>query len=406
MDSKLTQKLLADQNELSNGKSQLCGYFDGPIRNIFLLAMAWALTLTTSTLLTTIGPLSVQSLGASDSLSAFAVGTFLLGAAVSSVPSARLFALYGRFIGFSVGCLCQCIGSILGAVAMKFRILELAYLGCFSIGLGQGLGQFYRFAAVEVSPPEYKSRAITYVLSGGILAAFLGPITANNTATLESPDYIGSYIIIALIGLLNLITVYFVQFPKPVKKLVVSQISSDESVNSLNFRDNNAQFIVNNLPQERSVLEIITQPLFIVSCAVATLAHTIMVMLMSDVTLAMTKDNFSLSSTSLVMELHFFSMFGPGFITGKLIGKYGSFQIAAAGAVVSLGAAVLFLLGTNAWNYFSGMILLGIGWNFSFSAGTVMLTDCYKVLSILICIYHNVIKFWMYSLTKLLNSKR
>lgn len=39
-----------------------------------MLALAWALTLTTSTLLTTVGPLSSKELGASDSLASFTVG--------------------------------------------------------------------------------------------------------------------------------------------------------------------------------------------------------------------------------------------------------------------------------------------------------------------------------------------
>jgi hypothetical protein len=74
-------------------------------------------------------------------------------------------------LGFSVGCLCQCIGSATGAIAINFKRLELIYIACFFVGLGQGLGQFYRFSAVEISPDDMKSRAVTYVLSGGILAA-------------------------------------------------------------------------------------------------------------------------------------------------------------------------------------------------------------------------------------------
>ncbi len=70
-----------------------------PFWNISFLAIAWALTLTTSTLLTTIGPLSAQSLGASNSFATFTIGVFLIGAAVSSVPSAQLFGTYGRFKG-------------------------------------------------------------------------------------------------------------------------------------------------------------------------------------------------------------------------------------------------------------------------------------------------------------------
>lgn len=390
MSSKLQERLLpdsSDQLSTSDAKSNDKISSADPrkdakvIKNIVLLALAWALTLTTSTLLTTIGPLSSVELGASNSLAAFAVGVFLLGAAASSVPSASLFAKYGRFYGFSLGCLCQMAGSFIGATAIALKLLPFIYLGCFFVGLGQGLGQFYRFSAIEVSPPELKSKAITYVLSGGVIAAFLGPICADNTADLvEGNKFIGSYLIIALIGLLNEVTICFVDFPKPNRlsstseKVVAHSPSRNqsESVERMSFKSASAQ-------EYRTLGQIVTQPLFILSCFVATVAHTIMVMLMSDVTLAMSDYGYSLKATSLVMELHFFSMFGPGFISGKLIMVYGSFVIALIGGLIFGASAAVFLIGTSSWNFYLGMILLGIGWNFSFSAGTVMLTDSYKV---------------------------
>lgn len=152
-----------------------------PYWNIFFLALAWALTLTTSTLLTTIGPLSAKYLGATDALSSFTIGVFLLGAAVSSVPSSFLFRRLGRSGGFSVGCFCQIVGSSFGYIAMSSEIVPLLFIGCFFIGLGQGLGQFYRFSAVELSPESLKTSAVTYVLSGGIIAAFCGPLAANGS---------------------------------------------------------------------------------------------------------------------------------------------------------------------------------------------------------------------------------
>lgn len=141
-------------------------WHESPYWNIVLLALAWALTLSTSTLLTTVGPLSAKELDQSNSLAAFTIGVFLIGAAVSSVPSGWLFRNYGRFWGFSLGCFFQLVGSMLGALAILTEQAAWLYLGCFAIGLAQGLGQFYRFSAVEVTPPRLKSRAVTYVLSG------------------------------------------------------------------------------------------------------------------------------------------------------------------------------------------------------------------------------------------------
>ena len=87
--------------------------------------------------LQTIGPLSARYLGASDFLAPFTIGVFLIGAAVSSVPSGPLFRKYGRFGGFTCGCICQIVGSIFGLLGIAVNSIAFLYLGCFFAGLAQ-----------------------------------------------------------------------------------------------------------------------------------------------------------------------------------------------------------------------------------------------------------------------------
>jgi MFS family permease len=105
--------------------------------DIIKLAICWALTLTTSTLLTTVAPLAANEIGVGDSLASFTVGCFLIGATVSSVPSGWLFRKYGRFGGFTVGCAFQLAGSILGSFGMTIESPPWVFMGCFTVGLGQ-----------------------------------------------------------------------------------------------------------------------------------------------------------------------------------------------------------------------------------------------------------------------------
>jgi MFS family permease len=203
----------------------------------------------------TIGPLAAKEIGASDTLAPFTIGTFLIGAAVSSVPSGKLFKAYGRYWGFAFGCLCQLAGSAVGSFAMIVDSLVLLFIGCFCVGLGQGLGQFYRFAAVEVASEKNSSKAVTYVLTGGVLAAFLGPMTANFTKNIVSHDYFGSFLSMGLIGLMNWGVVALVNFP------------SNKATGQVMLR----------LRKSRPIGEIISQPIFIISCTIATIAHTVMV---------------------------------------------------------------------------------------------------------------------------------
>ena len=262
--------------------------------DITKLALCWALTLTTSTLLTvsvssnpssdglksvsicswlvcctllslsshhiylqTVGPLAAKEIGANDTLAPFTIGTFLIGAAASSVPSGKLFKAYGRYWGFAFGCACQLAGSALGAFAMISESLPLIFIGCFCVGMGQGLGQFYRFAAVEVASEDHKSKAVTFVLTGGVLAAFLGPTSANYTKDFFSDVYAGSFLSMGVIGLLNWAVVALVNFPE-------TEASGDG---------------VARVRKSRPLREICSTPIFILSCTVATIAHTVMVSL-------------------------------------------------------------------------------------------------------------------------------
>jgi len=51
----------------------------------------------------------------------------------------------------------------------------------------------------------------------------------------------------------------------------------------------------------------------------------------------------------------------------------------AAGAVLLLGSAAIVLVGIEFWNFYAGLILLGLGWNFLYIGATSLLTETYKL---------------------------
>ena len=269
------------------------------IKNIATLAICWALTLTTSTLLTTIGPLSAEELGSNSALSPFTIGIFLIGAAVSSVPSGWLFRRYGRSGGFQLGCFCQVSGSLVGVVAMYSSTLSLVFISCLLVGFGQGIGQFYRFCAVEISPADFKERAVSYVLSGGVLAAVFGPVSAAYSDTMFSERYTGSFVVMAAIGLVNLTLLSLVRFPS----------TQPASIGLPNPS-------ISGFAVGRSLSSIVSSPDFILSCTIATVSHTVMTMVMSNCAISMNERDFSFADQSWVMMGHFLAMFSPGFYTG------------------------------------------------------------------------------------------
>jgi len=282
-------------------------------------------------------------------------------------------------------------------VSMQQDSTNLLLIGCLFVGLGQGIGQFYRFSATELTPDKLKARAVTYVLTGGVLAAFLGPVTAAASRNLFEVDYVGSFFAIALIGVANTFVVLAVNFPKftfcaegkkdedvAYSALADREADADDNRAVATANADNANAAAASTPvstlaaPRRSLYTIISQPLFIISCLIPTSAHTMMVMLMSSVTLAMLTSGFSFQQSSMVMVLHFLAMFSPGFVTGTLIGLYGALAVSICGGLLFACSTLTMWAGESLYNYIFGMILCGVGWNFSFSAGTVMLMGSYQ----------------------------
>jgi MFS family permease len=257
-------------------------------------------------------------------------------------------------------------------IALYFQIQFLLYVCCLFVGLGQGLGQFYRFSAIEVAPDHFKARAVTFVLSGGVVAAILGPLFGEVTIYTLSPDYFLSFAVMLGLGLVNQITISLVRFPP-----LIQSISESENKYKEIPLDN--LLLKKPIQYNQSVIEICKRPSFYISCIVSTFAHTIMVILMGCVTLAMKKNGYDSLITTIVLSLHFLSMFGPGFITGYLLTFFGPLIVAFSGGILYLISLSILASGETEVNFFLGMVFLGIGWNFSFSAGTLMLSSSYKV---------------------------
>ena len=341
------------------------------LTNLLLLALCWACTLSASTLLTSIGPFAAEAAGASTALAPLAIACFLFGAAFASIPSAWIFKRCGRRSGFLIGCAFMVAAGATGAVGLEVETLELVYVSTFLAGLAQGFGQFYRFAAMEVCTPTRKPFAVTLVLSGGVLAAFAGPQLAIRTRHLLSDscgchEYMGSFVMVGVIGVVNAVVTASVRYAPP-------GAGSARATPLLRTRAEEEAPPPPEVPLHRLML----QPRCMVAVAVATVAHTSMVMLMSPLTVAMRAHGIADEMTTLALELHFFAMFAPGFVTGRVIATVGPVATSLLGVALFGGAAATLASGQAFANFVVGMALCGVSWNLCFSSGTLLLASCY-----------------------------
>jgi len=184
-------------------------------RDIFLLACCQALLLVNNSALIAMNGLVGYALAPSKSLATVGVTSFVLGSAAAAMPASLWMARVGRRRGFMTGSLVAVVGSVTCACALWISSFALYCLGTAIIGVYTAFGLQYRFAAAEVAAPEFKAKAISLVLAGGIAGGFLGPEASRWGRELFSVPFLGSFLVMCGFALVALVVQSRVRVPMP-----------------------------------------------------------------------------------------------------------------------------------------------------------------------------------------------
>jgi len=262
----------------------------------------------------------------------------------------------GRKRGFLLATLFGATGSVLATVAIVKAEFWLFALAVALVGVFNGFGNYYRFTAADVSDDEHKSRAVGYVMAGGIIAAFVGPNLAEITRELV-PDapFAGSYASQLGFYVLSFVIISFLALPR-------------KSENPLARSETPA----------RPLKAIARQPKFIVAVICGMLSYGIMNLVMTATPLAMQNHAHPFEDTSFVIQWHLVGMFAPAFVTGHLIKRFGIFQVMLAGVLAGFACVVINLSGTSVGHFWAALVLLGISWSFLFVGASTLLTETYR----------------------------
>lgn len=295
-------------------------------------------------------------LAADKSLATAPVTGFNLGVALAAIPAAMLMRKIGRKHGFMIGSMIGIVGLAISAWAIIAHSFWLFAFGLMISGSSQGFAQQYRFAAADRGTADFKAKAISWVLVGGIAAAIIGPQTVIFAKDLLLPVPFAGAFLAATIWLAGSLVVLSFLAPSAPP---------------------NEQAVEASKPA-RPLGEIMRQPRFIVAVTCGTTAYALMSFVMTAAPLAMIGCGFSETQATLGIQWHVMAMFAPSFFTGKLIGRYGKERIVALGMIILVACAFVALAGLNLANFWIALVLLGIGWNFGFIGATAMLTDTYR----------------------------
>ena len=324
-------------------------------RNVPLLAVAQSLMMSANSLIVTSAALVGASLAEDKSLATLPLAALFIAIMLTSIPASLLMDRVGRKPAFIMITSVGMSAGMLATWAIISHSFWLFVTATMLVGIFNGFGNYYRFAAADAVDSQLKSRAISWVMVGGVIAAFVGPNLANHTRTLiDGALFAGSYAALILVYLLSLLTVSALHLPHRFK--------------NMQEHDSAAQ---------RPLSEIARQPNFIVAIICAMLGYGIMSLVMTATPLAMQHHHHHFDSTVFVIQWHVLAMFAPSFFTGELIRRFGVRVIMSIGVLLGLVCVTLNLAGTTLSHFWLALMALGVSWNFLFIGGTTLLTETY-----------------------------
>ena len=169
-------------------------------RNVALLALCQALMMTTTSAIIASGALIGQMLAEDKALATLPVALQFVATMLTAIPASLYMRRVGRRLGFVTGALIGVAGGTIATAAIAIASFWLFALGIALIGSLLAFGQFFRFAAADTAGPDMRSRAISLVLLGGVVAAFTGPNLARFTKDIFDPlAFAGTFAAIVLI---------------------------------------------------------------------------------------------------------------------------------------------------------------------------------------------------------------
>lgn len=318
-------------------------------RNVLLLTGAAALSMSSSVVVVLVGGIVGRELAPSPELATLPVSAMIVGTALATVPAALLMQRIGRRRGLSLAALLGAAAALAAALAIDAGSFPLLCAATAAVGGHLAFAQQYRFAAAESVPVQRAGRAVSTVLLGPILAAWMGPAVARWLRdAFGLAEHAGGFVGIAALLV--------------AAALVLGRL-----------RPSGLPPAPQHAPMGRWRAMMGRGPV-VLAIVSAVVAYGTMSFLMTATPVSMhVVDGHSLEEAAWVVQSHVMAMYLPSLLTGWLIVRLGIVRILGLGVAI-LGGSVASALGGHAVSsYWWALVLLGIGWNLLFVGATALL---------------------------------
>jgi MFS family permease len=326
------------------------------VRNLAILVACQFISTTGSIVVVTLGGIVGATLTTNKAFATLPMSMLIVGIAVSTVPATMLMRRIGRRAGFGLASACAVVALLIVVLALNRSNFALFVVGAMMFGINMAFTAQYRYAAAESVAPRLVPRAVSFVLIGSIAGAFVGPeLATRGQYWIASIPHAGT--MAALSGMFFIQMIAF-QFLEPARRHKTHP----------------------ELRAERSLGEIVRQPLFVVAVLGGTVGFGLMTLIMTATPLSMhINDGYSLEQTAAVIRAHVLGMYVPSLAAGFLIEKLGVTRLMFVGAMGLLATSIIGLQGHSFMHYWWALLVLGVGWNFLYVGGTTLLTYTYSM---------------------------
>ncbi|KAA0580862.1 MFS transporter [Azospirillum sp. Sh1] len=320
--------------------------------NIARLVIAQALAGANAIVVYATGAIVGNTLGPNPALATLPISIFVVGMAVCTLPAGTIARRFGRRAAFLAGTGCGVLVGLLSSLAILLGSFWLFCAAMIPGGAYAAVVLSFRFAAADCTSAERRPRAMSAVMAGGVVAGVVGPQLVTHTMTLWPPHlFAATYIAQAAVAALSALVLMGVRLPKPTAAEVAGG---------------------------RPLGAILRQPRFITAVICGVVSYLLMNFLMTAAPLAMRLCGLPQESANLGLQWHVIAMYAPSFFTGRLIGRFGSPRMVAAGLTLIAAASAVGLAGQDVAHFWISLILLGVGWNFGFLGASALVLDCHR----------------------------
>jgi len=322
--------------------------------NVVVLFFAQALLGAQGPVHIILGGLAGAALANNLALATLPISVIVLVSMFTAPVASLIMGRHGRRFGFLLGALAGAIGGALSADALVVESFALLVLGAAVSGINQSFQGFMRFAAADTATDEFRPKAISWVMAGGLISALLGPEVVRLAGNALAPTpFAGAYVAITVLNIVGGAVLVFLRIPVPLR------ISSAANTG-------------------RPLAVIFRTPKVIAAVVCAMVSFAVMSLVMTSTPLAMVGHGFSPAHAADVVRWHVVAMFAPSFFTGPLIARIGVVRVITLGFVLLGICAAIALSGEDLHQFYAALVMLGLGWNFSFVGATTLLATAHS----------------------------